>query len=128
MLLHLRVVKLLPGHSVAGPGTATITNANQIPASVLVDAFGAYTFTLQFSSGSCVPQSTNVVINFYDVATSTPEPDKTVCVDGNVLPGPIAPFAITGTVGLEHLVVAGKLRLVPERLHLPMQLWGPRYQ
>lgn len=79
----------------SGPATATITNANQIPASVTVSAFGMYTFQLEFSSGSCTPQATNVVINFYEPAISTPEPDKTVCVDGTVL----APFAITGTVG-----------------------------
>lgn len=83
----------------SGPGTASITNATQIPATVTVSAYGAYTFTLQFSSGSCAPRSTNVVINFYEQGSSTPEPDKTVCVDGNVLPGPIAPFAVTGTVG-----------------------------
>jgi hypothetical protein len=46
-----------------------------------------------------VPQSTNVDITFYEPGTSTPEPDKVVCVDGNVLPGPILPFAVTGTVG-----------------------------
>ncbi len=82
-----------------GPGTAAITNANQIPASVTVSTFGTYRFTLEFSSGSCAPQSANVDINFYEPATSTPEPDKTVCVDGNVIPAPIAPFAINGTVG-----------------------------
>jgi len=82
-----------------GPGTATITNADQIPATVTVSAIGTYTFTLEFSSGSCTPQSTDVAINFFDPATSAPEPDKTICVDGNVLPAPIAPFPVTGSVG-----------------------------
>ena len=82
-----------------GPAAATITNGDQIPAAVTVNAFGTYTFTLTFSSGSCVPQFTNVDITFLNPATSVPETDKTVCVDGNVLPGAIAPFAITGSVG-----------------------------
>ncbi len=81
------------------PGTAVITNANQIPATVAVSAFGTYTFRLTFSSGSCTPQFTDVNITFFQPATSVPEPDKTVCVDGNVLPAPIAPFPVTGTVG-----------------------------
>lgn len=84
---------------VPNPGTATITNDNSIPANVTVSAFGAYTFRLTYSSGSCPPQQADVVINFYQPATSVTEADKTVCVDGNAIPAPLAPFAITGTVG-----------------------------
>jgi len=80
-------------------GTASIANPNQIPTGVTVNIPGVYRFQLTFSSGSCPTQSAPVDINFYPPATSAPEIDKTVCVDGNGLPAPLAPFGITGTVG-----------------------------
>ncbi|MEJ1241755.1 PKD domain-containing protein [Chryseolinea sp. T2] len=82
---------------VSGPGTATIVTPDQIPSNVTVSTVGAYTFSLTYSSGSCTPQTRNVIINFYQPATSAPEIDKTVCVDVTNLPA--SAFAVTGTVG-----------------------------
>jgi gliding motility-associated-like protein len=84
---------------VSGPGTATFGDASNINTSVTVDTYGAYVFNLRFSSGGCIPPKDQTVgMTFFAPALSTPEADRTVCVDGNG-PGPIAPFAITGTVG-----------------------------
>jgi gliding motility-associated-like protein len=87
---------------VSGPpgGIATIDNPNLLTTDVSVNIYGSYVFNLTFSSGNCPLTPTQpVAINFFQPATSAPEPDKTVCVDGNVLPAPIAPFPVTGTVG-----------------------------
>jgi gliding motility-associated-like protein len=79
---------------VSGPGAAGFIDDTTIPASVTVDAFGFYTFSLTFSSGNCAPRTTNVSLTFAEPLTSTPETDKTVCVDDLAL----TPISLTGTI------------------------------
>ncbi len=87
---------------VGGPiaNNTTFTNANSNTSGISLiattaAAFGNYTYRWTVLSGTCAPQTDDVVITFSRPATATPQANFTSCVDQTVL----SPIAITGTVG-----------------------------
>jgi gliding motility-associated-like protein len=80
---------------VAGPGTTTITNGNTDHPTFVVTVTGAYTYRYTISSGTCTPQTDDVVVTFFPPATVQNVADFTTCVDGGVL----AAIPLSGTFG-----------------------------
>ena len=65
---------------VAGPGTATFSNANTATSNVTVSVVGAYTFRWTIANAPCTASQDNVVITFVaSPTTSNAGPDQTIC-------------------------------------------------
>ncbi|TND03509.1 MAG: hypothetical protein FD123_3930 [Bacteroidetes bacterium] len=68
---------------VAGPGTASFSNANSPASNVTVSVVGAYTFRWTIANAPCTASQDNVIITFVATpTTSNAGPDQTICTTG----------------------------------------------